>query len=937
MISWEKQPNYFRLFITGLSVLFLFFIVFNFIRNASVVSDENYFTRTPANIYFNTNINSNPVNTKNINLSSNLDETGNLLLQVNEKNVTTVKEVLNIIKNSNDSVTFKLYNTQKKIEYSVRVFPKDLPDDYLSEIKFGALITQIIKEGASDRAGLKEGDIIISINDKTFQNIFEADRYMRSYSVGSSIKYTILRNGYLLDFSIQLAKFGVPFRYLLMFVYGVIVLFLGLLLGFIRPRLKPARLLSIMMILLGFILNDSIFKPSTDIFEITRVLLSNIAVFMTLPVVFHVSLYFPYENNKPDKKRWLILCPYIISMLMIVLVCIQIFIGYNTGNVYFLLYVIFMIFYYMIFLGIYDHTGENQKTSAKLLIHIANALLMLIFLIGTLRTIVFENFISIAGIFDVVDYVRGLLVIVIPIIYFFVISNYHLLDIRFRIKRNIQYYMVNSLWQFSIFALMVLSLWFLTQLSFIFPNLHITGTGIEVLDTPMTADLQMHYEKLFLVFISIGLTFLLVSFRKRIKAGLNVKFHRSDFDYRKASTELTEILTQNMSVDNLAKSIINELVQLIHLKRIGMIIFKNEERVFELEFSGFKCDDLKEICRATGFKFVESLRDFKSEFRVEYLPEPLKSVLKEFEFAYVVPIKSKEKIVGVLLLGEKMSEVAYTFQDFEFLSSITGQIAVSVENSFLVGELAHQERIKHELEIARRIQLASLPQTIPHIEGLDVSGISLPALEVGGDFYDYLEGGPSALTIIIGDVSGKGTSAALYMSKIQGIIRTLHEFDLHPRKLLISANQLLHKYLERSYFITAIGAHFNSKNHSVQLARAGHLPLYYFNNKSKSIEIITSKGMALGFTKDSLFDRNLEEININFESGDVFVFVTDGVIEARNPMNIEYGDEKLIKIIQNKSEQSSEEIRDSIIESVRTYAGDADQYDDLTVVIVKIQ
>src|SRR5690606_18908610 len=116
-------------------------------------------------------------------------------------------------------------------------------------------------------------------------------------------------------------------------------------------------------------------------------------------------------------------------------------------------------------------------------------------------------------------------------------------------------------------------------------------------------------------------------------------------------------------------------------------------------------------------------------------------------------------LIGIILVGEKLSETAYQNDDLLFLSAISGQASVAIENSLLYEDLANQERYKHELEIARKIQLASLPMKTPNIPGLDIVGASIPALEVGGDFYDYLNGKSDSITIVIGDVSGKGTSA----------------------------------------------------------------------------------------------------------------------------------------------------------------------------------
>ena len=251
-------------------------------------------------------------------------------------------------------------------------------------------------------------------------------------------------------------------------------------------------------------------------------------------------------------------------------------------------------------------------------------------------------------------------------------------------------------------------------------------------------------------------------------------------------------------------------------------------------------------------------------------------------------------------------------------------------------ELAEQERLKHELAIARRIQLESLPQETPAVRGLEISGISIPALEVGGDYFDYLNGNPTKLTVIVGDVSGKGTSAALYMSKVQGILRSLHAFGLSPRDLFIRANHLLCRDLEKRSFVTAMGATFDTDKHNLVLARAGHLPLFYFNGRTRKVEKITPRGLGLGLSPEDLFATELEERCISYSPGDVFVFVTDGITEGQQRTGDEYGEERLLKTLEKASSVSAVALRDRVIDEVKNFTGDASQHDDQTVVVVKV-
>jgi len=213
----------------------------------------------------------------------------------------------------------------------------------------------------------------------------------------------------------------------------------------------------------------------------------------------------------------------------------------------------------------------------------------------------------------------------------------------------------------------------------------------------------------------------------------------------------------------------------------------------------------------------------------------------------------------------------------------------------------------------------------------------MPALEVGGDFFDYLNGTMNEITVIVGDVSGKGTSAVLYMSKIQGILRTLNEFMLTPRELFVRANQLLYKYLEKGAFVTVIAAKFDSSLRKVNIARAGHLPIYYYKSLDNSVTKILPKGILLGKNRKEVFDGNIEEINMDYSPGDVFLFISDGVIEARNSKSDDFDETRLMETFKNNVSLSSENIMDNIVKTVSDFSDEVEPYDDLTIVVVKAE
>jgi serine phosphatase RsbU (regulator of sigma subunit) len=322
----------------------------------------------------------------------------------------------------------------------------------------------------------------------------------------------------------------------------------------------------------------------------------------------------------------------------------------------------------------------------------------------------------------------------------------------------------------------------------------------------------------------------------------------------------------------------------------------------------------------------------------EYAPPRLRLALRRAQIHHLYPIGGHDELRGVLFIGEKLSEAPYTADDFAFLGVIATQAALLVENAFLYENLAAQERVRQELAIARRIQLESLPQRPPRVPGLDVSGVSVPAQEVGGDYFDYLEGGSAQqLAVMIGDVSGKGTSAALYMSKLQGIIRSLHGFGVSPRQLFVRTNDLLARDLERRAFVTVLGAFFDTEAQSLIVARAGHLPLYHYEAASGSVHRVLPRGLGLGLTSNDLFGAELEERRLSYATGDVFLLVTDGITESHGREREEFGETRLIELFARlaSARMPVNQMITAVNAAAAEFVDGAPQHDDQTVIAIR--
>jgi len=274
------------------------------------------------------------------------------------------------------------------------------------------------------------------------------------------------------------------------------------------------------------------------------------------------------------------------------------------------------------------------------------------------------------------------------------------------------------------------------------------------------------------------------------------------------------------------------------------------------------------------------------------------------------------------------------------LASSFNQMTGSIEN--LLQTAAEKKRLEEELRIARQIQMSLLPRGQLDMPGLGVTALCVPAREVGGDYYDFFPLGPGRLGVLIADVAGKGTSAALYMAELKGLVMALSQTYQSPRQLLIEANRILSDNLDSRSFITMTYAVIDLVNGVMTYARAGHTPLIYLPGPSALVQgaqVLVPSGMVLGLQVDGAvakFDELLEEKQIPLHTGDVLVFYTDGITEAMNTESDLFGDSRLSRIVEEHGHLDSGELRERILREIEAFVGTADQHDDMTMILIKV-
>jgi phosphoserine phosphatase RsbU/P len=297
-----------------------------------------------------------------------------------------------------------------------------------------------------------------------------------------------------------------------------------------------------------------------------------------------------------------------------------------------------------------------------------------------------------------------------------------------------------------------------------------------------------------------------------------------------------------------------------------------------------------------------------------------------------VPLLSHGKIIGVLH-ATKDYQNAFDQDDIDVMTTFADHVSIAIENSRLISKSIERERLHQEMMVAQRMQKRLLPQSLPDISSAEFAAVSESSLEVGGDYYDVITLADERIGIVVGDVSGKGVSAAFYMAEVKGIVMSLSKICATPRELLLRANDTLLETLEKNMFISAIYGVLDVRNATLALARAGHCPVIYVTNHSA--ELIRSTGIGLGLTGSAQFDLATEERTMKLQPGDMFIFYTDGITESRNAEMEEYGYDRLKQIASTCSDCSANEMKEMILQSVQTFIGQGTYNDDVTLIVMK--
>ncbi len=797
----------------------------------------------------------------------------------------------------------------------------EIAEIFFSNVKVG---------GVTWNAGIRDKDQLLEIDYTEIKNPFHAQNILNSFRYGELVHYKVKKpEGEILETKVYVKK---------LIEYGILTqsisTLISLLIGFIALSAKPDGLSQRLFYALGVLSVFSAmqalvprFGGMQQLFEESKILGTIIGSLIMignsfLPIVFLAFVWtFPRIFGFVEKtwvKLLLILVPLLMSVagnligyfsLNAKLISVDYLISYRS-----VMLVIFTVSMMIAILSMFIQFLAVRKTPQRMPV-----LIFLVAMIFGVLVSIYVNNIA-PAISDTIYnspeyYMPVVLLILVPLGFAYAIFKYQLLDVGEVLKNTIIY---------GTATLGIAAIYFFV--------IYVIGQSIS---SALGTDQQGIIAGVF--FIIFALIF--QSTKDRFQDFLTQRFYPEQFAHQKILMKFSHDIPTVVGLENILDITQATFVEALQLKKFGILIRDEKTGALKLVksfgISKSECvitnSSLSHFIKdknAAGDNPVLQQNDFERVF-----PDNFRQMIDE-GFYTAVPMYVKAKVVGLLLFGLKYSGSQFAGKDLELLSAAANQIAISIENARLYQSESQKLKLERDLELARQIQQSLLPRCIPDMQGLDICGEMIPAMQVGGDYFDLIQISGSKLFVAVGDVSGKGLPASFYMIKVQTMIQLACNNSSSPKDILFEVNKKMYESMERNWFITLTLALFDTEKRRIKFCRAGHLPLFKATNGT--VQSLISRGMGLGLEKGIIFEQTLIEEEMKLQSGEIFAFFSDGITEAMNERNELFGEETLKELLIKNSGNRSSEIMREVWESINTFRGTTEVNDDMTMVIVKV-
>ncbi|MDH5717397.1 MAG: SpoIIE family protein phosphatase [Spirochaetia bacterium] len=405
--------------------------------------------------------------------------------------------------------------------------------------------------------------------------------------------------------------------------------------------------------------------------------------------------------------------------------------------------------------------------------------------------------------------------------------------------------------------------------------------------------------------------------------------------------EISKSMISTLNEVDLYDSVVKIISDEVEAEKVSIMLHNKEENTLQIVSHHGPSDDINENKKIpiddslSGLAFHKNEIIFSNDLKnSEY--EKYYNTEDKINSCIILPLGQGDTVYGVLNIAEKKENKKFQEDDFRLVSTIASQITKGIQNFRLLDEMMQKKAYEKELEITSSIQKSILPGKKIINDKFDMGVFSLPAKMMGGDFYDFFALSKNEFSFSVADVSGKSLPAALFMAVTSSIIRTVAKERKEPSELLTEANDLIYEDSQAGMFVTLFYSIYNSDTGLLRFASAGHNEQMVYRKKTKEIEYLYAKGSPLGVISSDLHGE-FTQGEATLESGDILILYTDGVVEAINPQKEEYGIDRFKELIKKEESLSADELIKKIFAEVKDFAETEPQFDDFTILLLKIK
>lgn len=399
--------------------------------------------------------------------------------------------------------------------------------------------------------------------------------------------------------------------------------------------------------------------------------------------------------------------------------------------------------------------------------------------------------------------------------------------------------------------------------------------------------------------------------------------------------KLSQSIPRGETINQTYKILLESSMSVVFADAAWMEAKEDNGGVFQITRT-LKPADIDRIKSKIKSQMIKDILSFN--YHKKFQPSKLTYSLRNSRYRSIIalPIHVQDRQIGYIVLLNEMSD-AFNSEMVNIITTFVNQASISIENLELIKESLENERYKEQLKIAKNVQKSLLPHQLHLSTCFEIEAYSMTGDEVGGDYYDILKTEENKYSLIIGDVSGKGMSAAFQMAQMKGIFHSLASQGLSPKDFNIKANMALGNCLDKSSFITATIFNINTQKQFIEYSRAGHCPTLMFCTEEERTNYLNCDGMGLGIVRNSSYSKYVHGSTLNYKAGDTMLLYTDGITEAKNADGKQFGVDRLKNSFGTHVQKTPVGIKEGIKEDLADFTGEIEIDDDYTFVVVKFK